>query len=88
MTNQTTSIKGVDRETWRLFKAEAARHGMPMGKFLSDVVKEHAMNESKNNWNEILEYAGSISGEEARRMKKEAAKMRKSFSLRHYDAGS
>lgn len=88
MIKSTTALKGVDREAWKLFKAEAAKHGMTMGEFFSEMVKEHAMKEEKSNWDAILGFAGSISGKEAREMRRKARKIRTDFSLRSHDTHS
>ena len=34
-------IKNVDEESWRIFKAEAAMHGMKLGEFFSKLVREY-----------------------------------------------
>lgn len=39
------TIKGVDSDAWRLFKTEAARHGVTMGAFFNDMIKRHAADE-------------------------------------------
>ena len=88
MTKSTTALKGVDREAWRLFKAEAAKHGMTMGEFFSEMVKEHAMKETKSNWDAILGFAGIISGKDAGEMRKKAREIRTAFSLRGHDTHS
>lgn len=46
-------IKNIDEEDWRHFKAEAAKHGMKAGDFLSKILKDHEES-CKSNWEEIL----------------------------------
>ncbi|MBI4451350.1 hypothetical protein HY642_05220 [Candidatus Woesearchaeota archaeon] len=35
------TVKNVDPEAWKLLKAEAARHDLPMGVFLGRLIKDH-----------------------------------------------
>jgi len=41
----TTTIKNVDRETWRLFKAEAVKHDAAMADFLRTLIQQHVKQE-------------------------------------------
>ncbi len=40
------TIKGVDDDTWRMFKSEAARHGVTMGEFFNRVITMHVSEEA------------------------------------------
>ncbi|MCJ7450316.1 MAG: hypothetical protein MUP58_01095 [Candidatus Nanohaloarchaeota archaeon QJJ-9] len=79
------SIKNVDEKTWKTFKAEATKHGMTMGEFLTRLVSEHRKREKRNNWDEILSYKESITKKEAEEIKRKAEKLRKDFKTREYD---
>lgn len=87
MTRTTSAIKNVDKDAWKLFKMEAARHDMAMGEFFSRLVKEHAMKEAGSTWEEILRFAGSISEKDAARMRKEAEALRRGLKMRTYATG-
>lgn len=87
MTRATSGIKNVDKNAWKLFKMEAARHDMAMGEFFSHLVKEHAMREAGSTWEDILRFAGSISEKDAARMRKEAEALRRGLKLRPYASG-
>lgn len=88
MTTTTASLKGVDKEVWRKFKAEAAREGKTMARFLAELVREHEAKKEKSNWDEILSFAGSISEKEAKELREASKKVRKGFKLRTYDTDS
>lgn len=82
MTKLTTSIKKVDGETWRLFKVEAAKHGMQLGEFFSRIVNDHKDHEIESNWDAILTGKSILSKKQAEGIKKQAKQFRKGFDFR------
>ncbi|HKZ50002.1 MAG TPA: hypothetical protein VJ110_03290 [Candidatus Nanoarchaeia archaeon] len=75
-------IKNVDEKSWRSLKAEAAKHGKPIGKFLAYLVEEHTKIESKkSNWEEILKVGKILTDEEARKVKGATAVFEKEYGF-------
>ena len=75
------SIKNVDEETWREFKAIAAKHNVKMSSLLKIMIKEFEKN-SKDFWNEILNGEKLMSDKEAEEMKILTIKLRKEKGFR------
>ena len=75
------TIKGVDRETWLLFKEIAAKKGMKMGDLFESMVKEQSKR-SGEFWNEVLSGEKRISDKEAEDMLKIVKKLRKERGFR------
>ncbi|MBI4449225.1 hypothetical protein HY641_04325 [Candidatus Woesearchaeota archaeon] len=44
--SSVTTIKGIDEETWKTFKTEAAKHGATMGDFFGMLLQKHMADES------------------------------------------
>ena len=70
------SIKNVDEETWREFKAIAAKNNVRMSSLLRIMIKEFEKN-SKNFWNEILNGEKLMNDKEAEEMKILTIRLRK-----------
>ncbi|MBS3066331.1 hypothetical protein J4205_00775 [Candidatus Pacearchaeota archaeon] len=75
------SIKNVDEETWREFKAIAAKNNVKMSSLLKIMIKEFEKN-SKDFWNEILNGEKLMSDKEAEEMKILTIKLRKEKGFR------
>ena len=82
MTSLTTTIKKVDRESWKTFKIEATKHEMQLGEFFSRLVKEHKEKEAENNWDDILESKKILTRKQAEEIKKYTEEFRKGFEFR------
>ncbi len=64
-------IKGVDKDSWREFKAESIKHNMRMGEFLTRLLEEHKNSEdSRDGWKILVNKKASISQREAEQVKK------------------
>lgn len=50
----TVTIKGVNEETWKKFKVDAARHGQTMAEHFTNIVKQHCISMS---WEDALSTA-------------------------------
>ena len=79
---ETKTIKGVDEEIWMRFKALAARNRLPMGKLLTDMVKEHEK-KSEEFWDKILHAGKILSDKEAEEINKISRKIRKEKGFRN-----
>ena len=75
------TIKGVNRETWLMFKGLAAKKGMRMGDLLESMIKEYSKR-SEDFWNEILSGEKRISDGEAKDMLKTVRELRKDKGFR------
>jgi len=73
-------IKGIDMESWKAFRAEAAKHGLKAGEFLDYLIEEHMKMGGKGDWERVLSKGASIT-------EKEAAKMKESIRIfeKEYD---
>lgn len=75
------TIKGIDRETWLMFKEIAAKKGMKMGDLLASMIKEYERN-AEEKWNLILNSGKILSDKEAEDMLKIVKKLRKERGFR------
>lgn len=82
MTSLTTTIKKVDKESWKTFKIEATKHDMQLGEFFSKLILEHKEKEAENNWDDILESRKILTRKQADEMKKHTEEFRKGFEFR------
>ena len=73
---EVKTIKDVNGETWREFKAIAAKNNVRMSSLLKIMIKEFEKN-SKDFWNEILNGEKLMSDKEAEQMKILTIKLRK-----------
>jgi len=73
---EVKTIKDVDEETWREFKAIAAKNNVRMSSLLRIMIKEFEKN-SKNFWNEILNGEKLMNDKEAEEMKILTIRLRK-----------
>jgi len=78
---EVKTIKDVDEETWREFKAIAAKNNVKMSSLLKIMIKEFEKN-SKDFWNEILNGEKLMSDKEAEEMKILTIKLRKEKGFR------
>ena len=78
---EVKTIKDVDEETWREFKAIAAKNNVRMSSLLKIMIKEFEKN-SKDFWNEILNGEKLMSDKEAEEMKILTIKLRKEKGFR------
>ena len=67
-------IKDIDTESWKAFRAEAAKHGLKAGEFLDYLIEEHVKTEKKSNWERVLSKEASLT-------EREAAKIRESIRI-------
>ena len=82
-------IKNIKDEAWREFKAESARHGLPLGHFFSKLVSDHGHQCKKGNADEIL-YGEKPLKKVLKDIdyKKIRTDFRKNFKMREYDLSS
>ena len=78
---EVKTIKDVDEETWREFKAIAAKNNVKMSSLLKIMIKEFEKN-SKDFWNEILNGEKLMSDKEAEEMKILTIRLRKEKGFR------
>ena len=78
---EVKTIKDVNGETWREFKAIAAKNNVRMSSLLKIMIKEFEKN-SKDFWNEILNGEKLMSDKEAEEMKILTIKLRKEKGFR------
>lgn len=74
-------IKGVDEETWREFKALAAKNNMKMSSLLKVVIKEFEKNKH-TFWDDVLNGKKLLSDKEAEGLSESANKLRKERGFR------
>ena len=72
---EVKTIKDVDEETWRKFKAIAVKNNVRMSSLLKLMIKEFEKN-SKDFWDEILNGEKLMSDKEAEEMKILTIKLR------------
>ncbi|MBI4140540.1 hypothetical protein HY485_01740 [Candidatus Woesearchaeota archaeon] len=62
----TVTIKGVDAETWKLFKIDSVRQGQTIAQHFTQIVKQHCntlqLEESLKIMNRLRQKAGTWSG--------------------------
>lgn len=77
-------IKSVSKESWKLLRTEAIKHGVTTGKMVELLVKEHVEHEKNrpSAWDVILKRKPVLSAKEAAGIRKAAERMRKGFSMR------
>ena len=75
------TIKGINRETWFMFKELAAKKGMKMGDLFENMIKEYSKR-SEDFWNEVLSGEKRISDDEAEDMLKTVRELRKDKGFR------
>ncbi|MBI2232988.1 MAG: hypothetical protein HYU56_03640 [Candidatus Aenigmarchaeota archaeon] len=77
-------IKNVNKESWKILRAEAIKHGVTTGKMLEVLVKEHVEKEKskKHAWDLILTKRPLLTKKEAEAIKKRTEEFRKSFKMR------
>ena len=75
------TIKGINRETWLMFKELAAKKGMKMGDLFENMIKEYSKR-SEDFWKEILSGEKRISDDEAEDMLKTVRELRKDKGFR------
>ena len=75
------TIKGINSEKWREFKAIAARKNVPMG-VLFEIMLENYMKEGEGFWKDILSGDRVISDYEAEELYKSVKKLRKDKGFR------
>ena len=75
------SIKGVDSETWKEFKALAAKNNLKMSLLLKVMLKEFEKR-SEDFWNDILSGERNLSDNEAKGMIEVVNKSRKERGFR------
>ena len=78
---ETKSIKDVDEETWKDFRALAIKNNIKMSILLKLMVDEFEKN-SKNLWREVLSKKRSLTDKEADDIEKIVKKMRKEKGFR------
>ena len=78
------AIKNVSEESWKIFRAEAIKHGVTTGKMLEILVKDHVKKEKteKNAWDIILKRKPFLTKKEAEIVRKRAEEIRKGFKMR------
>ena len=75
-------VKNVDEKSWRILRAEAVKHGKPIGKFISVLVEEHVKRESSgSNWDVILRRKPFLTAAEAEAVKKAAGVFEQSYGF-------
>ena len=75
------TIKGINRETWLMFKELAAKKGMKMGDLFENMIKEYSKR-SEDFWKKILSGEKRISDDEAEDMLKTVRELRKDKGFR------
>ncbi len=77
-------IKKVPERSWRLFKAESARHGKRLGDFFARLVEEHLRHEgaAEKSWETILKRKSFLSDKDAEEMMKTVKEFRRGFRMR------
>ena len=81
MSMEIKCIKGVDEETWREFKALAAKNNMKMSSLLKIVIKEFKKNKY-TFWDEMLNGKRLLSDKEAGGLAESASNLRKERGFR------
>ena len=67
---------------WWILRAEAVKHGKPIGKFISVLVEEHVKRESSgSNWDVILRRKPFLTAAEAEAVKKAAGVFEQSYGF-------
>ncbi|MEK6871754.1 MAG: hypothetical protein AABX16_02525 [Nanoarchaeota archaeon] len=79
---ETRSIKNVDEETWKKFKALAERNKMNMSILLKMMIREFEK-QSKSFWREILTRGKNFTDEEANDIEIITKKIRKERGFRN-----
>jgi len=79
---ETKSIKDVDEETWKDFRALAIRNNMKMSILLKLMVNEFQKN-SRDFWKDIISRKKSLSNEEAESIEESVKKLRKEKGFRN-----
>jgi tRNA uridine 5-carbamoylmethylation protein Kti12 len=69
LTMTNVCIKGVKKADWTYFKSEATKEEKTMGDFFNKVLTRYK-EKSKDNWDEILYGAPTLTDKEAEEMKK------------------
>ncbi|MBM3233083.1 hypothetical protein FJZ18_02865 [Candidatus Pacearchaeota archaeon] len=80
--DEVKSIKGIDDETWRKFKALAAAKRVTMGVLLTTMIKEYEKY-ANDVWDKILHGEKILSDEEAEEMHTVSRKLRKENWVRN-----
>ena len=78
-------IKRVNRESCKIFREEAVKHGVTSGNMLEILVKEHVENERNGGgaWDMIFNRKRpTITKKEAEIIRKGAGEFRKNFKMR------
>ena len=76
------SIKNVDDETWRRFKALAVAKGVGMAILLKNMVDNFEKSEKENSWDFILKGEKLLSESEATEFSKVSSELRKEKGFR------
>lgn len=52
----TKALKGVDKEVWNTFKAQAAVRGVDMAEYFGMIVEEAQKQDTRRWWNDLLSF--------------------------------
>ena len=77
------TVKGVDDETWKIFKEIASMRKLKMGSMLREIAKEYKRRPS-DAWEKILNAKPILTKNEADDMLRMVAKMRKERGYREF----
>lgn len=76
------AIKNVEEVTWRQFKLEAVKIGLPMGAFLGRLVESYREKKSAANWDAVFSHEKRLSRDEVKSLRKEISQFREGFDFR------
>lgn len=76
-----TCIRNIKEEDWKDFKSEAAKKGMPLGDFFSELLREHKK-ASKDPWNKILKGKRTLNKKTLDKIKAVHEEFRRDFRFR------
>ena len=77
------TIKNIDDETWYKLKGLSVKNRTTIGRLLKKMINEYEQ-KSKNSWDKIMSYKGTLTDKQAEELLQNIKKERKEFGFRKW----